>query len=302
MEVIRDLIRDLVGIIFPGSFLAFTALCFLISILVLFYPINIANQISTLLSSSGVFFIFLVISYIAGQSLRIKQLGDVENKCTELYRKKLSKTGVTNDGYEKSVAVVKEEEENYFAGRLTRDKLNKVFDKHVDRYGLWEKFPYPIYLKARRLMANPESYNDFFEKYEKQGVANKQAFFGFCQMHVYEYSTSLKEELLRQEALIRLFAGMFYVAIFGRITSILTIIIHSITLVLLGPTNFLPFLQDKSNARISWIIIIISVLAYLVFEYMKSEILKRLRFMRVKEVRMTYESFYLVSKEHKLDY
>ena len=97
MEVIRDLIRDLVGIIFPGSFLVFTALCFLVSLLFLFYPMETIVGISALMNSSGAFFIFLVFSYIAGQSLRIKQLEDLEGKCTELYRKTFRKGEISNE-------------------------------------------------------------------------------------------------------------------------------------------------------------------------------------------------------------
>lgn len=302
MEVIRDLIRDLVGIIFPGSFLVFTTLCFLVSLLFLFYPMDTFTDLSPLMSSSGALFIFLVFSYIAGQSLRIKQLDGVEKRCTELYRKKLEKTGISNADYEKSVVLVREAEKAYAARRLSREKLSKVFDKHIDRFGLWEKFPYPLALKWRRLKGNTDKYNDFFEKYEKQGITDEAAFFHSCLMVVYEYSTSLKEELLRQEALIRLFAGMFYALIFGRIVSVITILLHSMVLVLSGNQAFASFLQAKSDTRISWLIIIISLLAYLLFEYLNREILKQIRMMRLKEVRMTHESFYVVSTEHKLNY
>ena len=300
MEFIRDLIRDLVGIIFPGSFFIFTALCFLISLLFLFYPVVSASDVSALLNSTGAFFIFLVFSYIAGQSLRIKQLGDIEKKCTELYRKNLNKKGISSEDYEKSLILVREAEEAYSTGKLSREKLSKVFDKHIDKYGLWEEFPYPTYTKWRRLRACPKDYNDFVEKYEKQGIIARQAFFHFCQTVVYEYSTSLKEELLRQEALIRLFAGMFYALIFGRIVSIIALILHSLALVLFRGNSFLPYLQNNSNAGISEGIIIVSLLAYLAFEYFRVEILKRLRAMRAKEVRMTYDSFYLVSTKHNL--
>lgn len=301
MELIRDLIRDLVGIIFPGSFLVFTALCFLTSLLFLSYPVVSASDLSALLSNTGAFFIFLVFSYIAGQSLRLKQLGDIEQKCTELYRKKLNKKGVSNEDYEKSLILVREAEEAYSARKLTREKLSKVFDKHIDKYGLWEQFPYPIFTKWRRLRACTKNYNDFVEKYEKQGIAGKQSFLHLCQTVVYEYSPSLKEELLRQEALIRLFAGMFYALIFGRIASIIAISIHSLALVLFQQNSLLPYLQDRSNARISWGIIIVSLLAYVAFEYFRIEILKRLRAMRAKEVRMVYDSLYLVSTKHNLD-
>lgn len=301
MEFIRDLIRDLVGIIFPGSFLVFTALCFLLSILFLFYPVKSVSETLTLINSSGAFFIFLVFSYIAGQSLRLKQLGDVEKRCTELYRKNLNKRGISEDDYEKSVILVREEEEAYSKRKSTREKLTKALDKHIDRFGLWEEFPYPMYVKWRRLRAGTKNFNDYIEKYEKQGVSAKHGFFGFCQMVVYEYSASLKEELLRQEALIRLFAGLFYALIFGRIASVITIFLHSVALVLFQENSFLLYLQEKNNARISLAIIIVSFLAFLVFEYFSREILKRLRPMRVKEVRMVYDSFYLVSTKHNLD-
>lgn len=304
MEVIRDLIRDLVGIIFPGSFLVFTAICFLISLLFLVYPMEAIVGISALLNSSGAFFIFLAFSYIAGQSLRIKQLEDLESECTELYRKTFRKGKTSTEEYETSLTEVKEAERAYLARRLTREKLKEVFAHHIERFGLWEKFPYSAYLKLRRLRANTKSYNDFFEKYEKQGITNDQAFFHFCLMVVYEYSTSLKEELLRQEALIRLFAGMFYALKFGRGVSVIVAALHSAAFLTItfGNITFLPYLQDKNNAGISASIAIVSLLAYILFEYLRREILKRLRPMRVKEVRMAYESFYLLSTKHELDY
>lgn len=301
MEVVRDLIRDLVGIIFPGSFLVFTAFCFIVSLLFLFYPAGIGSEISALMGNSGIFYIFLVLSYIAGQSLRIKQLGDLEDRCTALYRKNAAKKGLSQAEYEKSVALLRQEEESYAAGQSTREKLSNVFDNHVNKYGLWEKFPYPIYIKWRRLLSDTNNQYEFFEKYEKQGVTGHPFFFSFCQTAVYEHSASLKEELLRQEALIRLFAGMFYALIFGRVAAIITLMVHTMALVLLGRVGFLPYLQDSSNASTSWIIVIIALLSYLIFEYLNREILKRLRSMRVKEVRLTYESFYLISKKHQLD-
>jgi hypothetical protein len=256
------------------------------------------------MNNSGTFFIFLVFSYIAGQSLRIKQLEELEGKCTELYRKTFRKGELSNEEYERSLAEVREAEKAYLAKRLTREKLTKVLAKHVEKCGLWEKFPYSTYLKLRRLRANTQSYNEFFEKYEKQGIGKEHAFFNFCQMVVYEYSPSLKEELLRQEALVRLFAGMFYALIFGRGVSIAAAVLHSAAaaLVFFGNTNFLPYLRDETNAIISASIAFISFSIYFLFRYLNSEILKRLRPMRVKEVRMTYESFYLLSTKHELDY
>ena len=54
MEIIRDLFRDLVGIIFPGSFTVFVALCFLISLLFLIFPESVGEVLS-FSSSSGAF-------------------------------------------------------------------------------------------------------------------------------------------------------------------------------------------------------------------------------------------------------
>jgi len=84
MEVARDLIRDLVGILFPGGLLVTLTLLAFWAVTAPFSPL----ASSSISPTDKSIIILLILSYVAGQSLGIKQLKDIEERCTEEYRKK----------------------------------------------------------------------------------------------------------------------------------------------------------------------------------------------------------------------
>lgn len=295
MELIRELLRDLVGIIFPGGLFIILTLWF-IFVVTLILPDYSFDVLSFSDSSSG-FLVLLIISYIAGQSLRMKQLYRLERKCTKAYRKK---HGFTEKKCEEMTQEIEDAEQDYYAGRLTLEELKDKYRKLFKSTSwLWEEFPYPHLRKGRRLLRHPWSYFQFFEKYDRQGVTKHQRFFNFCKSVIYEYSSSFKEEMIRQEALVRLFAGIYHVAGYGKYTSVLAVVLHLATIVLHQLKICLPFVEYSPN---SWGIVVISGAIFGVCWYLDREILDRLRYMRAREVSLAYDSFYLICKKHELDF
>ena len=295
MQMVRDLIRDLVGILFPGGLLVIFTLWFLWAAIIPFSP---STSMSFLTTDNNIF-VVLIFSYIAGQALRMKRLEDLEEKCTAAYRKK-SFPNLDRSEWEKTVANIDKEEENYFAGQANIERLKKVYEEYSNRFRFWEEFPYAYRLRARRLLSQSENYIKFFEKYDRQGITKTENFFNFCKSVIYEYSPSFKEEVLRQESLVRLFAGIYYVITYGKVIAALILVLHAVLLI--GHYLKADFL-NYTNVELSWKLFGAALLAFSLFIYMNKEILQRLRYMRVKELNLAYDGFYLVctNHNHKLD-
>jgi len=193
MELFREIIRDVVGVIFPGGFLLFFFFWFLFGASTIFvYTCNI-----DLLAFNGFITLSLLIifSYIAGQSLRLKQLDGIEETCTKAYRKKriiknkklknedkfisneelerfqkdlsnnaidISKMEVYQGLFNKSVKELDFLEQKFYYDDRVRDEYLELIRRHFRRFGLWEEFPYPMYMKDRRLQRQTSKYNNFF--------------------------------------------------------------------------------------------------------------------------------------------
>ena len=295
MEVARDLIRDLVGIIFPGGLLVTLTLWAFWAVMAPFSP----SASFSILPTDKSIIILLIISYVAGQSLRIKQLKDIEEICTEEYRKRHFPK-VKPLEWEECVKDIDNEAKDYFSGASNIERLKEAYKQYVDKFGFWEKFPYGYSLTARRLLHQPEDYMKFFEKYDKQNLTKTETFFNYCKSVIYEYSPSFKEEVLRQESLVRLFAGIYYVARYGKVLAVSVGVLH-LTIIVGYYSKFkLGFLYYQS-IWLSHVIVLVSTLALSVFIYMNNEILKRLRIMRAKELNLAHDGFYLVCKKNNLE-
>jgi hypothetical protein len=90
MDLIRDLLRDLVGIIFPGGLFVILTLWLIFCIVIILSPVS-ATSLNGIEGKSISFLVLLIFSYITGQSLRIRQLEHLEKACTATYRKKRMK-------------------------------------------------------------------------------------------------------------------------------------------------------------------------------------------------------------------
>lgn len=292
MQVIRDLIRDLVGILFPGGLLVALTLWSVWAVTIIFTSSILVN----ILPTDNNFLVLLIFSYIAGQSLRIKRLGDLEKLCTEYYRKKVLPHRSQTE-WEEETKNIDNEERNYWSGDSSIEELREVYKQYNERFQIWETFPYGYLLKGRRLLRQSEDYNCFFEKYDKQGLMRLETFFNFCKSVIYEYSPSFKEEVLRQESLVRLFAGLYYVIKYGRILSVVVGILH-IVLIVSHNMKVEPFRQ--ANTSYSYGIVAVCLFAFIIFIYLNKEILQRLRFMRVKELNLAHDAFYLICKKNNV--
>jgi hypothetical protein len=234
-----------------------------------------------------------------GQSVRIRQLENLEKTCTDAYRKRKikSKPGLSNDEFQESISRIDKLEEEYYAKKATQDQLAEVYKQHNSRFGVWEEFPYPYLLRGRRLLLHSPDYQQFFEKYDRQGITKNSNFFNFCKTVVFEYSPSLKEELIRQEALVRLFAGIYYVMKYGTFVSIFTPLLHLFVLITSKWFGF----HYSFTTSYSWGFIMLSALALVAILYLNKEIIDRLRFMRTKEINLAYDGFFILSRRYKLD-
>jgi len=295
MQLVRDLIRDLVGILFPGGLVIVFTLWAAYAILIILDP----STPFKLLPTDNNFLILILFSYIVGQSLRIKRLEELEEHCTQEYRRKRLPE-MDHSEWEKFVQKIKEEEKKYYEGSSSLEQLKDLYREYVDQFKFWEKFPYGYRLRGRRLLHQPEEYIKFYEKYDKQGITNYDTFFNLCKSVVIEYSPSFKEEMLRQESLVRLFAGIYYVIKFGKILSLIVGSLHLLLATLITTHLKIGFIQYE-NVQLSVEIFLASLFAFLIFLYMNSEILKRLRNMRVREVNMAYDAFYIISKKNDLN-
>ncbi len=100
MEVIRDLIREIVGIIFPGIFFLVLTSWFFIGSFLIFIGMDKMTilglpVVKTMDSFLGLL-IFLVFSFVAGQFFRIKTLEKIDGLATlkEYWKKKKKEKGV----------------------------------------------------------------------------------------------------------------------------------------------------------------------------------------------------------------
>ena len=270
------------------------------------------------------FAVSLIFSYIGGQLLRLKQLKHVEEACTKRYRKTKAKEyrnrtragqfkkqddpeelnqsepeELNQSEFEKAKEKLDNLEQQYFAGTLDIEELRNEYEGHNKRFGIWEEFPYPYQLRGRRLLRQSPEYNRFFDKYEKLGMTKEPTLFHFFKSAIYEYSASFKEEVLRQESLVRLFSGIYYAINFGVMVNVIVGSLHLAAIATFHlATNYCLYV----NMEHSYEIVVIAVLSLLACWYTNREILRQLRFMRVKELNLAFDGYYLICKKRNRDF
>ncbi|VEN73617.1 membrane hypothetical protein [Candidatus Desulfarcum epimagneticum] len=322
MGLLRDIVRDGVGILFPGGFLVFFILWAFSGLILLFFSLNVFSIILKL-NSFLTFSAFLIFSYIAGQSLRLKRLDDLEKKSVTAFRKKRIKRIKNDDGKKAKIKAIHgsfkidspvEEYNNlfrrhfkvindqYYARKITTEEYKLKLHNHFKIFNFWEKFPYPLRVTEARLRKQTQDYIDFFEKYDREGIMSHSAFFNFCKSVIFESSSSFKEEMRGQESLVRLFAGVFYAIKYSFILNLLVIFVF-ICIFFAKILDFEYFSLVYRNVGNSIIIFfLLTVFVLIIFRYLDWEIKKQLRFMRLKEVHLAFDGFYIISKKTKINY
>lgn len=314
MELLKDLLRDLIGIIFPGGLLVFFSIIGFFGVGILIVPPGDILGIFKNVNSSTFNILFVIFSFIAGQNIRIRRLVEVEKKATESYRKKQASK------WKKSVAVLTSEFETYrkaihdlisayYKGEKTdtdlaayRENIRKLYEKQKDVYELWERFPYPLQTKVCLFLEQPKDMIDFYGAYiENQNIIDKEdekGFFNYCKVCILCSNSALKDEVLREEALIRLMAGLIFVIRTGVFWIAIVLFSH----LLFWATRYLDihdwfFQADYAMISVySKMFFIGSIVTLSILLILRREILTKngLRIMRHKEVNVVFESYFLV--------
>lgn len=339
MDLLKDLIRDLVGVIFPGTIFILVFIWLPIGICL---PFNISQEpdfwvlMEQIAENTFIWLFFILFSYIAGQYLRIKMLSELENKAniwrfglTEThhrlasdpkpptwhqkliflifgtYRLRLLRI---NKEYSKSVEEalkndeIKAETENLFtkySSFQTQEARTALYNSAIKWYRR-EKAPFYYVTKLRRLRGQSKLYNDFFDAFDREGVLQRTTFFNYCKSVIYEYSPSLKEELLRTEALVRLMAGLYY-SFHSAILVNLIILFWQVLLFILHYFRMAigDFQFHTVNLQTSALISLSAFFIFIIAILIKRQTLNRIQNRRMKEVHLTYEGFYLLSHKYE---
>ena len=204
------------------------------------------------------------------------------------------KSNLTEEIFDASVKKLDQADEKFYSDEISREDLKKEYKEHTNKFGLWEKYPYPYHVRGRNLLLQTEAYNEFYEKFDRQGVARTKRFFDYCKTAIYEFSSDLKEEAIRQEALIRLFAGLYYVIRYAIRISLFLGIGHLIAAAIYLSKLPLPIYGNLST---SIVIVVISIVVIYIFRRLKHEIIEHLRFARMKELNLIFDGYYLISRK-----
>lgn len=313
MDLLKELIRDLIGIIFPGSILVFLIIAGTWALSFFLYPEISVERVSEHLQIPILFFFFIAVSYIAGQYLRIKTLTDIENKASLMYRKERQQKFKENKeegnlDFEKYKNRLKTLSKPYFEkeGQLKgfKEVIREI--QHGNRYfRKWERFPYPYEMLRRRLLFKPYHYNKFFQKFVEKGnmkVEHDHYFINFCKVVVSKFNPDLKDEILRQQSLVRLLAGIYYVTKFGQylgiILGLLYLVFGVVGYTFFDETQLGSYKILLTKAPMIFLLSLITVIScYL----LKREIIQKdkLRTMRQAEVELVFDSFYTVCTTEK---
>lgn len=169
-----------------------------------------------------------------------------------------------------------------------------------------EKFPYPA-LQFRRVKSfYPHDVFCFFKKDEYRDSVlsgkHRQTFLNYCKMVVYHLSLKLGDTLVlevnRAEATMRFFAGTYY-AFFSSCWVLLAAL-----LVQVGVPTIEGIQQTFSGLGVLEIIehyrvinIFLTFVLGLAVFIMQQMILRRYRTLRIREVDLVYEAFYLIHQQ-----
>jgi hypothetical protein len=315
MSGFKEFLRDFIGILFPGAFILLIVLWFIINISYLICPefiVLLKNQNKNWLFIGS----FIVFAYIAGELFRIKQMNKVEEIWTDYYRNRVRKKQNSSRSINLSIENIQNEFDDGY--RLLENRLNhtkkpddykrllREYCAHHERFSLWEYFPYPNFIRFWRLLRHSIDYRKFYEKFDKEGITDEKTFFHFCKNVVYENSPPLKDELVRQESMIRLCSGLYYSVQYGYGLLIITFVCQLIFLFHPSSTDWLIKIGIPDSKQItvgkSLLLTALNALFLFLSWYIISELKKRVRFMRVKELQIGYDSFYIVCRKKNIKY
>lgn len=337
MELLNNLLRYLVGIIFPGLICLFWLSLFFIGLDISFEhyffgeitPLEIGSEeisgkagegrskstITDVLDSSLGLLIIIAFALVIGQIFRIKTLDRLEIKATNFESwnliTRLEFSGIKKwfSLFTKTIFIIKPGSqlpekiviskterllrvEKAFNLLLAKSRSSEVTDDQIHKELLilykevqpLEVFPYPLSSRIRRKLGLPNAYDEFFLLLENK--MNNSTFFNHCTSLIFHSDSSLKEELLRAEDLVRLLAGIYYNLRLAFYCSFTIFVIQGINYF----STILSF--SLSTCLIACGFVVLSLIG-------QAEILTRIRRRRKKEVNFAYDGYYFIMTASK---
>jgi len=318
MELFKFGLRNILGISIPGAIII-VIFAYVVEVLATFFKISffyIINIGDKQILAGIIAFIF---SYVIGSLIRLIAADHIDEKSSAYYIRK------NRQLIEKVISEMDKNEKNSFKqnGHVTKKDSTKILTKilldklvevrklaaakldnkndHKWYSGIYEFdkwiffvdiFPYSLW-EFRKFEKNlPREFLNFFKKYKNPMLTESKDFFNYCKMVVISDNISdhLKDEINGAEAFTRFLAGTYFASIFS-ISFLIICILIQITFIFLKKSYFL---SNEDIFSIS-----ISVALIFTFLYARYLIISRFRNIRLKEVDIVYDAFYLVKMNSK---
>ena len=153
-----------------------------------------------------------------------------------------------------------------------------------------DNFPYTLWEFRKFEMYHPKEFLAFFDGYKSSMIADGKGFFNYCKMVILASNTSesLKNEVYSAEAFSRFLAGTYFALFY----SIWMLVICSLIQIIYIFNTTLSEITLPSNI----FNFVIPIILAFVFLFSIKLIIKRYRNIRLKEVDIVYDAFYLVHK------
>ena len=295
MDFFKFGLRNILGITLPGGLLVVVLAYISFSILSVF-DVYIENFGWIKESTFLIIIIAFILSYIIGSVIRLESADKVDNWSGKYHiwkNRKILKALIINTPLTKNI---KKPQKGSLQGNLNsliktaKDKLanNKDWQTEINELSkliyFLDVFPYPLWEFRKFKLSHSPKFFDFFNEYKAPLLAGGKNFFNYSKMVI--YSSSLPESLISEvssaEAFSRFLAGTFFSLIYSIILLIFFSLIHFIFV-----AHFI-FLN---------VFLISNIFIIAIFLYFAYKIIKGFRNIRLKEVEIVFDAFYLVYRK-----
>lgn len=293
MDLLKLGLRTLIGIALPGAILATVVLGELCAVLWL-------QEVGPPIDPSWVralivpFLVVLFpISYLVGS---LSRMGDVDH-VDKIASKRLRQRYSHIEGFEEPPKEFETWRQQLLDEGTLPPELNDPFPAFEEWLQYTESFPYPASTIRRVSLCSPPDMAACLTRLRSH-LRQKQ-FFIFCQMTVRclrsTVGDALRDEMDYHEALVRFYAGTYFALGYSLFTLPLFVLATAGAGSLLGKGSSLSSTREL-------IAIFVSAAIGAIFLIWREAILQRFRLLRLKEVAIVFDAFYLAlaSAEHAL--
>jgi hypothetical protein len=294
MELLKPLgKRDIFGIVLPGTIVVFAVAYALFGFCSL-----LQLQIGDLLDQQILLSVILfVTAYLVGSVLRLVAADDVDKKSSESLMKawREEHKAQADHAYLQSLQKCKAE--------LSRgNEVVSVPDGFDEWLPQVEDFPYPAWQNRKWQAVDLREPLTFYRDHYRSSMwsertTSPKSFFNFCKLAVIGGDGALAEEINMAEGLSRFFAGT---VIALKISIWLIAVSLAGQLALAGAFTLAPHFGVKPQLSIKWIsqgfYFVLTLGFVFALVLIRRKIVRRFRYVRLKEAGTVYHAFYLYSK------